>query len=458
MRVPVATECAHMRAPSSHPRDAVNLRLSDDSRDGTGRKNMQQLILLRWIAVVGQVLTIGVVHAAMGIALPLQPMLAILVGLVLFNIASLLHWRRGRHVGDAALLLALGVDIASLTAQLYLSGGISNPFVFLFLLQVALGAVLLRPLSSWIVVSVTAACVVFLAHVPGPVAIPVHLEDGLADPHVLGLLVCFGLVATLLVVFITRIGRIVRARDARLATMRQQAAEEEHIVRMGLLASGAAHELGTPLSTLAVILRDWRDMPAFRSDPELLQDVIEMETQITRCKAIVTGILLSAGETRGEAPAPTTLHRFFEELVAEWRATRPAVRFDYLPRLCDDVPIVSDTGLKQMIDNILDNALEASPNWLALDVVRGIDSVTVRVTDAGPGFPPAMLERLGQPYHSSKGRPGGGLGLFLSLNVARTLGGTLAARNRDVGGAEVTVTLPLSAVLLDREDDTHDAD
>ncbi len=433
---------------------AGRARLADmgDTRDVAAAQNMQQLIQLRWIAVIGQVVTIMLVHHGLGIALPLTAMLLIAAGLALFNLLCRLYWHRQREAADAALLTGLLVDVASLTAQLYLSGGIGNPFVFLYLLQVVLAAVLLRAGLSWVVVLAAAASAVLLAVLQGPVTIPSNPANGLSDPWVAGLLICFALNAVLLVVFVTRINAIARARDARLAALRQRAVEEEHILRMGLLASGAAHELGTPLSTLAVILGDWQHLPHFASDPELLSDVVEMQAQVLRCKAIVTGILLSAGETRGEAPIVTTVHGFFDELVATWRESRPVRAFDYRIQFGDDVAIISDAGLAQMISNVLDNALEASPDWLAIEVGRIDDDLVVEVTDSGPGFSPAMLAHLGQPYQSSKGRPGGGLGLFLSLNVARTLGGTLAARNRDGGGAIVTVTLPLTTLTLDHPD------
>ncbi|MGO1003073.1 ATP-binding protein [Lysobacter sp. CA196] len=421
---------------------------STASRDSAGVKNMHQLIQLRWIAVIGQVATIVFVHFAFGIALPLAPMAIVLACLAAFNLVSLLRWRHREKVTNGALFLALLVDVVTLTAQLYLSGGAANPFVFLYLLQVALAAVLLRSWASWAVVFATSACFIALTMFAGPVVIPADPTRGLADPYVQGMLLCFVLNATLLVVFITRIGRILRARDARLADLRQRAAEEEHIVRMGLLASGAAHELGTPLATLSVILGDWRRMAPFTEQPELLQELDEMQTQLHRCKTIVTGILLSAGETRGEAPAETTVGAFLDELVDEWRTTRPVRGFDYANGFGEDLPIVSDSGLKQMICNVLDNALEASPDWIGLEASRDDDRLVLKVSDIGPGFAPAMLSHFGKPYQSSKGRPGGGLGLFLALNVARTLGGSITAHNRSPRGAIVAMTLPLSALTL----------
>jgi two-component system sensor histidine kinase RegB len=234
--------------------------------------------------------------------------------------------------------------------------------------------------------------------------------------------------------------------------LRERAAEEEHIVRMGLLASGAAHELGTPLSTLSVILGDWRRMSQFNSSPEILQEIDEMQAQVTRCKSIVSGILLSAGEARGESPVETTVRTFLDELIAEWRATRPVNQFRYENRFGADVTIVSDSALKQMICNVLDNALEASPKWIGLEVTHDHDLLTLVITDEGPGFAPDMLAQLGKPYQSTKGRPGAGLGLFLVANVARTLGGSVVAQNRPDGGAMVTLTLPLAALRLEDTD------
>lgn len=430
---------------------------SPTSRASAGVRNLRQLIQLRWIAVVGQVVAIAYAHFFLAVELPLRQMLLVLALLVAYNIASQVVATERRRVTNQALLFALLVDVATLTAQLHFSGGLTNPFVFLFLLHVVLGAVLLRTLASWIVAAATALCVLWLALYPGPVALPADLSQGLASLYVQGLLICFALVATLLVVFITRISRILRERDARLAAMRQRAAEEEHIVRMGLLASGAAHELGTPLSTLSVILGDWKRLPALASDAELLQDVAEMQAQVLRCKAIVSGILLSAGDPRGEALDRVPLRDFFDDLADEWRTTRPTQRFDYRNQCADNPLIVSDPGLMQMIANVLDNALEASPQRVAMTVALAGGDVVVEVADDGPGFAPAMLEQLGKPYQSSKNEPGHGLGLFLSVNVARSLGGTLLARNA-TRGAVVTVRLPLPALAIGGDDGDGDGE
>jgi two-component system, sensor histidine kinase RegB len=434
---------------AAHSRERNAGGSADISEDSTGHDNMQQLIQLRWIAVVGQIVTIAVVNFGFKIRLPLEQMSIALICLIAFNLVSLLRWRAHHTVANGELFFALLVDVATLTAQLYLSGGATNPFSFLYLLQVILGAVLLRSWSVWTMVIITSACFIGLTIFYRPLALLADNYDMLFRPYIEGTLICFTLNAALLVTFITRINRNLRARDARLADLRERAAEEEHIIRMGLLASGAAHELGTPLSTVSVILSDWRRMPTFTSDSELLQEIDEMQAQVMRCKSIVSGVLLSAGEARGDSPVETTIRTFLDDLVMEWRTTRSAYSFTYENHFGDDLRIVSDSALRQMIYNVLDNALEASPEWVGLEVARNHGALSLVITDTGPGFPPEMLAQLGKPYQSSKGRPGAGLGLFLVSNVARTLRGSVSARNRPEGGAIVTLTLPLQSIALD---------
>ena len=410
------------------------------------RQNLLQLVHLRTLAVAGQLATILAVRYMLEVPLPLREMLGLLALLAVFNFASWLRTRLRVPVPNGELFAVLLVDVAALTGQLYFAGGVTNPFIFLYLLQVALGSVLLQPRYLWAMVGASTVAFMSLVVFHRPLALP-GLDVQLPAAFVGGLLLCFVLDALLLVVFIRSISRNLSQRDAAVARLRQRAAEEEHIVRMGLLASGAAHELGTPLATMSVIVGDWSRMAPFAGEPELREEIEEMQRQIERCKSIVSGILTSAGETRGEAPVETTLHVFLDELVAEWKRTRGEPELAY-ERDGPDLPIISDTALQQMLGNVLDNALEAAPGApLRFRAEWDEETLTLRVLDQGPGFPPEFLERVGAPYQSSKGTPGRGLGLFLALNVARTLGGQLDAHNRPGGGAQVDIALPLAALM-----------
>jgi two-component system sensor histidine kinase RegB len=441
-----------------------------------GRKNVLQLIQLRWIAVIGQITTISIVKLIFHIPLPTPQMLEVLACLIAFNIASELRWHETDVVRNGELFLALLVDVGILTAQLYLSGGTTNPFAFLYLLQVIISAVLLEAWSTWTIIAITSLCLAGLSVFSEPLALPPGQGNNLSGLYVSGLLICFIIDAALLVIFITRIGRNLRTGEVQLADLRQRATEEDHIVRMGLLASGAAHELGTPLATLSVILGDWQRMPEFSRNDELKREINVMQTQLQRCKTIISGILLSAGEVRGESSVKTTLNTFLNDLTIEWSTTRPVGQFVVKNDIQHDIPVVFDSALKQMIFNVLDNAVEASPHWVKLEASCDNDALSLLITDAGPGFLPAMLNNFAKPYQSSKGRTGSGLGLFFVVNVARKLGGSVTASNRvptnmkkctkpcitpclnpctnaqraQQTGAMVWLTLPLAAIRFDK--------
>jgi two-component system sensor histidine kinase RegB len=417
------------------------------------RKNLLLLVSLRWLAVIGQVAAIAVADVWLGISLPVWQMAAVIGFLVALNLTTLYRYASGAVITNAELFLDLLLDVATLTLQLYLSGGATNPFVSLFLLQAVLGAVLLRPWSSWMIVAVTSGCFVWLTFYYNEIGFSMLGQDPVQSRmfglHTYGMFICFLLAAGLLVLFVTRIDHNLRDRDMRLAELRQQSAEEGHIVRMGLLASGAAHELGTPLATLSVILNDWERMPALRADHDFVMELAEMQTQLNRCKEIVSGILRSSGEERGEDSQPCSIVSFIDGVVDDWEAGRGPAKLHYTNRLSDDFVIASDILLRQTLFNVLDNAFEASPDWVGLDISRNRDLLVITVRDAGAGFSSDMLAEFGKPYMSTKQRPGSGLGLFLVVNVLRKLGGKASAINVPSGGAIVELSLPVAALSIE---------
>ncbi|RYD65855.1 MAG: HAMP domain-containing histidine kinase [Sphingomonadales bacterium] len=409
---------------------------------------MLLLTQLRWLAVGGQLVTVAVVQFALGIDLPMTQLLMSTATLAALNIASHVLIASGARFTDGALAAALLFDVGALTVQLSLSGGITNPFAALFLLHIVLGAVLLRPHYPWTIVAATLIALGILSLDPTPLVLPPDLPVDPVNLYLGGGIVCFVLIAVLLVIFIGQISRNLRTHDAALAAVRQRAAEEDHIVRMGLLASGAAHELGTPLSLLSVAIGDWRAMPRLKGDTELQEELAEMDGAVRRCKAIVSGILMSAGEARGVAPEVTSVRRFLTEIVADYRASLLPGTLDFDDRFGADVTIVSDPALRQVIGNVIDNAIEVSPGRVALTVLREGEALVLDIADRGPGFASEILETFGQPYRSTKGKPGGGLGLFLLVNVLRKLGGEATAENRLDGGARVRIVLPLAALAM----------
>jgi two-component system sensor histidine kinase RegB len=410
---------------------------------------MRQLVQLRWLAVAGQLLAILLAHYGLGVILPLGPMLGVIGLLALANVLFTATLRR-HWIVPGELLLALLLDMAALTTQLYLSGGATNPFVSLYLLQVVLGAILLSPWMVWLLVAVSIAAYAFLADHHLPLRFPATFWDIPANLSLIGQWVSFAMVATLLVLFITRISRNLRARDAYVAELGQRAAEEDGIVRMGLFASGAAHELGTPLSSLSVLVADWQRDPAFAGNPQLAEELADAQAELVRCKEIVSNILHSAGQARGEAMASVRVEALLDEIVEAWRSSHGTLLLDYRSERLDGATVAAEPALRQAIWSLLENAADASPDGIALSAEVAGDRLTLAVLDGGPGFSDEQLAKVGQLYQSSKGA-GHGLGLFLASNVARRLGGTLAAANRSEGGAIVRLVLPLASSRSDGE-------
>jgi two-component system sensor histidine kinase RegB len=419
----------------------------------TGHGNMLQLIQLRWFAVVGQILSIIVAVWIIGIQLPLPGMLTVLVCLVAFNLSCQLRWHEEREVSERTLLFSLLVDVSSLTAQLYFSGGISNPFVFLYLLQVILAVLLCRTRSAWTVASITALCIVGLAIRYEPLQLPNEWIDHFTQLYAAGLIIAFALDAFLLVFFMTRIARNQRAGDEQVALLREEASEREQVMRIGLLASGAAHELGTPLATMSVILGDWRHDPLITENEDLAQELDELQVQLQRCKQIVTGILLSAGEARGEQSRSVSLRSFTQDVLRQWGERRSPGHLKTLIPEFADLRVAADDVLRQMLFNVLDNAFDASPGYVEFELALVEADIAFTIRDTGPGFAEDILRNAGRPYNSTKGRNGGGLGLFLVYNVARSLGGAVTISNRATGGAQVVIQIPMRSLAVEEGGD-----
>ncbi|WP_133365863.1 ATP-binding protein [Qipengyuania sediminis] len=420
------------RPPRAATPEHAGVALADD--------NMRQLVQLRWLAVAGQLAAILAAHFGLGVALPLAPMLAIVGLLALVNIGIVLAPRPAR-IATGALFAALLTDMAGLTAQLYLSGGTANPFTYLYLLQVALAAILLPARLAALLAAVAAAGVALIGTGSLPlIVMPMH---GLSQAQIMlaANWFAFTMVAVLLVVFVVRISRNLRARDAAVAELRERAAEEEGVLRVGLFASGAAHELGTPLSSLAVLVGDWQRHPAFQADPELSEELADAAAELQRCKDTVGRVLHAAGRGRGEAMGAVRVGALLGAIEAEWRATHDTPLVAAWEGV-GDVEIASDPSLPQAILNLLENAREARSDIVELTARTQGSEIAIAVRDKGKGFPSEVLAELGRPQRSAKGT-GHGIGLFLSASVARRLGGRLTACNLDSGGAEVTLHLPL---------------
>lgn len=249
----------------------------------------------------------------------------------------------------------------ALTIQLYLSGGASNPFIYLYLLQGILSAVPLQSHYTWVVVAASFVGVTGLTIFNQPLHVQFATQEGLPSLYVVGVLISFALTSILTIVFLRALWTICAAATAASPICASAPVKKNTSCDWACWPPVPPTNWGTPMATMSVILGDWQHMPALMQDPDLREDLQEMQRQLLRCKSIVSGVLLSAGETRAEGTESTTFVSFVEGVVSHWQSHNSLQHFALRNEGAADFAMLSDTALQQMICNLLDNALEASP-------------------------------------------------------------------------------------------------
>ncbi len=401
------------------------------------RSNLALLVRLRWVAIAGQAMAIGAARLGLGIALPLVQMMAVLALLVGVNL-----WARYRSTGPRPVTLRLLTaeilsDVLALTVLLYLSGGATNPFAGLFILQDLIAIVLLPPLEAGIVVGVSLMAAAGLLGLGQPMALPQNLTR-------VGNYLSFGISAVLAAWFIMGIRRNLARRDVELAAAKAQIDEEAMVLRIGLMASTAAHDLGTPLTNLAVILDDWADL-GLPAEAEVKQQAALMQEAVAVCRETISRLLQAAGAARLEAAGALDAAAFAGSVAESWRVTHPQVAV-----LVDDQRkhpgrIIADVLLRRALLNLLDNAAEAGSTIIRVAVSDAGLRVEIAVCDNGPGFPAVLLASGPGAFHSGHSGASRGLGLFLVQSVLRRVNGELRLANIDGGGAKAAIVLPFIA-------------
>jgi two-component system sensor histidine kinase RegB len=405
--------------------------------------NIQWLARLRWAEIAGQASTVLAGQFLLGGTLPIAPLLAVIaIGLV-SNLGLEMYFfgdrRRerdtppGSAVHEWHLALVMMLDIALLTGLLYLTGGPHNPFSFLYLVQIALAAVLVRARWTWVLVGLSFAGFGLLLLASEPLAIP-------DDSRMIGSWVALGVASAFVVYFLVRITGALAAREAELTHARGLAARQERLASLATMAAGAAHELSTPLGTVALAAKELER--ALGEHPDLASDARLIREQVGRCRAILEHMAQGAG-TVGEQVEACTVGALLDEALD---GARPAPTV--LRELPDEVARASlrlpPRAVSQALRSLITNAQDASPAHAAVVVALRMDNerLSIDIRDRGGGIPSDVLARIGEPFFTTKapGR-GMGLGLFLARAVIEGVGGTLEIDARDAG-TSVHVTLP----------------
>ena len=414
------------------------------------RLNMQRLIMLRGVVMVCLSLVMLVLFQA-SVPLPYTQLISAILALGLLSAVAWWRLRVSTQTSQHELVTQLLGDIAAFSVLFYFSGGYSNPFIWMYLLPITVAAVALSTAYAWLIAGISIGCYTMLMFYHVPLShLHMHTRgDSQLDIHLLGMWIGFVVSSVIVAIFIARIGQNLRDYDKKIAEIREKALESERMLALGTLATSAAHELGTPLATMAVVSKELSQ--EYANQPELLTQLAILQKQVSRCKEILSSITRNAGQARADAGQGLPLNEFLLDAIQRWRDTRPATELVVnMPSKTFNPTIMMDRTLTQAIQNMLDNAADESPERVLFDAEWGEKSLKIQIRDFGKGLSAETKNKLGTPFFTSKNEQGMGLGVYLTQTTLARYDGELILNNHAEGGVITSVILPLKKLRLDK--------
>ena len=417
------------------------------------------LLHLRWVAVAGQLLTMSVVEWVLDIKLPQSGMLTLMGVTAVTNLGYSLWLQRLRKNGLQAadrlptyqvVSSLMLIDLAVLTGMLFLTGGLTNPFALFYFVNIAVAGAILTPAWAWSVwfVAVLSVTLLLLRSQPLLELNNSNLQaTGELSLPKLGYLVSFAACGGVITYFVTVLTGELKQRELALKEAEDARVRNRQLEALATLAAGAAHELASPLSTIAVVAKELsRSLEKNGARETDMKDVSLIRSELDRCRQILDRMTITAGEAAGERLDAITLDRFLDETLLGLREPqRVKVTVAEAAKLKKNLLPLQATA--QAIRNLVQNALDASPTHE--DIIVRADLVDsnwrIRVIDRGEGMTVEVLQRVGEPFFTTKepGR-GMGLGLYLTQNVLRRLNAELKFTSRPGQGTTAEILLPTS--------------
>ena len=415
------------------------------------------IVRLRYGLALGQAATILAVDQFLGVDLPLEWIL-ILPALTLASNLWLSWWgsqeeaaERGNASGALAGIFVL--DTLCLTGILMLSGGPNNPFSLLYLVAITLSATILSKRQTWALGGLATICFgsLFWTYWPIPVLEMHRMEPG-PNLHLIGMWVSFGVAAFLVAMFSGKISELLREREASLIQLQEELAKKDRLASLVTLAAGAAHELSTPLATIAVVAKEVERYAAQQEDEEseamdsLAEDSRLIRREVERCRKILTRMSMEGAEPAGEASVEVQVSDLLATTLGEFG---PSSRIR--TKIADGAEaaklVIPRRAVEQALVALIRNAVDASANRAMVTVSAAVEggSVQFLVEDTGGGMNEETLRHVGEPFFTTK-EPGKGMGLgvFLVRTLAHRLGGGLTFESAVGRGTRVTFELPLT--------------
>ncbi|MBB3189186.1 ATP-binding protein [Halomonas cerina] len=409
----------------------------------TPNRNLVRLTIVRGITWTGFLAAIIIGIELLGFTLAVPAVIGVIVAMGLINVATWWRLGRPRDVTHGEYLTHLLLDVGGLTLLFYFTGGSSNPFINYYLVPVTIAAATLPWRHAWAIAVATMGAYTFLMVVYQPVPqLGQPHANGPVNLHVLGMWLNFGLSAGLVTFFIYKMARALRSRDQALSRTREAALRNEQVLAVATQAAGTAHELGTPLSTMAVLLNEMREDAGDR--PQLRQDIELLRQQVDTCKSRLRHLVESADRRRMAEPEIRDAQAWLAGVVQRWLVLRPDVSHRLEVAEHRGRPLLAvDATLDQALTNLLNNAADANSDDIAIRLDWNSEEAIIDIRDHGPGVSLSIADQLGETFVSTKSK-GLGIGLFLTHATINRFGGGVSLYNHPEGGTLTEVTLPRS--------------
>lgn len=408
--------------------------------------NLMRLTIMRGITWTGFLLVVIFGIEVMGFQLDVIAVVSTILCMAAFNVIT--WWRLGlnRPVTDMEYTLHLIVDVLGLACVFYFTGGATNPVVTYLLVPITIAAATLPWWRSFCV----AACAI-LAYTSLLFffeALPKLRDDVFGLPfslHMIGMWMNFILCASLMTYFIYKMARALRVRDHSLAQTREAALRNEQVLAVASQAAGTAHELGTPLSTIAVLLTEMREDAA--NNPDLIDDIDMIRRQVETCKTHLRSLAASAEQRKANAIEVRDAEMWVNSIIERWLVMRPDVdyRFEVIGKRHAQIEV--DITLNQAVMNLLNNAADANPDNIEITLDWNAQIVVLDIRDHGAGIPMDIADTLGEAFVTSHSKKGMGIGLFLTHATINRFNGSVKLYNHASGGTLTEVTLPQAGTL-----------
>lgn len=428
-----------------------------------GRVRLRTLSNLRWLAVAGQSVALFLVYFALGYRLPIQYCAIAIAVSAALNIVLAVRYPPAHRLTNREATFYLAFDVLQLAALLYLTGGITNPFALMFVAPVVIAATTLNLGNVLILAGIAFISASLIAVMHRPLPWPSGQALMLPELYQAGIWMALVIGIGFTSVYAWRIASESARMSAGLAATQLALSREHRLAALGALATAAAHELGTPLGTIAVVARELeRALPEHSTEVE---DVRLLREQAERCRAIIAR-LANPEEAMLGATARLPLGALLDDIAAPHRGEDLEIRITAVPPREDGtVPQVwRAPELLHGLGNIIENAADFANSLVAVHASWDEQYLYVSVTDDGPGFAPEIFEALGEPYITS--RPGHhalgetdlgpvgaldqhegmGLGFFIAKVLLEQTGGLVKADNPEGGGAQVSIRWPRGVI------------